>query len=63
MKPQSTITAEDKRDRELMLKLYEDRGAMTGKQLVAAGISEESQARNVPYVAQQLKLRDMPVAA
>jgi hypothetical protein len=63
MKSQSTITPDDKRDRALMLKLAEDRGSMTAKQLVAAGVSEESQARNVGWVAEQLKLRDMPVAA
>ncbi|WP_113200896.1 hypothetical protein [Rhizobium sp. AN80A] len=63
MKNKNQITADDKRDRDLMLSLAEDRGSMTAKQLVAAGISEESQARNAGWVAEQLKLRAMPVAA
>jgi hypothetical protein len=57
------ITADDRRDRAHMLKLAEDRGAMTANQLDAAGISRESQARNTPWVAEQLRLRGMPVAA
>jgi hypothetical protein len=57
------ITAEDRRDRAVMLKLAEDRGAMTAEQLDVAGISRDSQARNAGWVAEQLKIRDMPVAA
>jgi hypothetical protein len=57
------ITADDRRDRAHMLRLAEEHGAMTDIQLVAAGVSRESQARNVPWVAEQLKQRGMPVAA
>ncbi len=63
MKNKTQITADDQRDRDLMLSLAEDRGSMTAKQLVAAGISVESQGRNAGWVAEQLKLRAMPVAA
>jgi outer membrane protein OmpA-like peptidoglycan-associated protein len=57
------ITADDRRDRAHMLKLAEERGAMTADQLIAAGISAASQARNTGWVAEQLRLRGMPVAA
>lgn len=56
MKTKSEITAADRRDRSIMLRLYQDRGPQTEKTLLAAGISLESQARNVPWVAEQVKL-------
>ncbi|MBB3297860.1 MULTISPECIES: hypothetical protein [unclassified Rhizobium] len=58
MKTKSEITAADRRDRSIMLRLYQDRGPQTEKTLLAAGISLESQARNVPWVAEQVKLTE-----
>ncbi len=58
MKIKSEITAADRRDRSIMLRLYQDRGPQTEKTLLAAGISLESQARNVPWVAEQVKLSE-----
>jgi len=58
MKTKSEITAADRRDRSIMLRLYQDRGPQTEKTLLAAGISLESQARNVPWVAEQVKLAE-----
>ncbi|QXZ79629.1 hypothetical protein [Rhizobium sp. L51/94] len=62
MKDQST-THNDKRDQDAMLKLFQERGAMTDKQLLAAGISLESQMRNAPKVAEMIRFMDAPVAA
>ncbi|NEI60946.1 hypothetical protein [Rhizobium leguminosarum] len=58
MKTKSEITAADRRDRSIMLRLYQDRGPQTEKTLLAAGISLESQARNAPWVAEQVKLAE-----
>ncbi|MBX4944612.1 hypothetical protein [Rhizobium binae] len=55
---QTKITKEDQRDRQTMLRLYQERGAQTEKNLLAAGISLESQARNAPWVAEQVKLAE-----
>ncbi|MGG7581003.1 hypothetical protein [Rhizobium sp. Nf11,1] len=55
---QMKITKEDQRDRQTMLRLYQERGAQTEKNLLAAGISLESQARNAPWVAEQVKLAE-----
>ncbi|MBX5082137.1 hypothetical protein HJB56_04965 [Rhizobium lentis] len=55
---QQKITKEDQRDRETMLRIYQERGAQTEKTLLAAGISVESQARNAPWVAEQVKLAE-----
>lgn len=63
MQTPANLTNEDKRDRALMLIMAEERGAMTADQLEAAGISRESQARNAAWVAEQVKLRGMQVAA
>lgn len=52
----TTITPEDNRDRKAMLNLYRERGPQTEAQLLAAGISKESQTRNVGWVAEQVKL-------
>ncbi|QRM44006.1 hypothetical protein [Rhizobium sp. BG4] len=53
MKTESTtITAADRADRALMVRLFQERGPQTDKQLLAAGISYESQAKNVPAVAE-----------
>lgn len=49
------ITDQDRADRREMLRLYQERGAMTSDQLVAAGISRESQARNAEAVAQKVR--------
>lgn len=53
----------DKRDQDAMLKLYQERGALTEKDLLAAGISKESQIRNAPKVAELIRFYGMPVAA
>ncbi|MGO8093188.1 hypothetical protein [Rhizobium leguminosarum] len=58
MKTKSEITAADRRDRSIMLRLYQDRGPQTEKTLLAAGISLDSQARNAPWVAEQVKLAE-----
>ncbi|MGZ2455484.1 hypothetical protein ACVINH_000510 [Rhizobium anhuiense] len=58
MNTKPEITKADRRDREVMLKLYQDRGAQTKETLLAAGISTESQARNAPWVAEQVKLAE-----
>ncbi|TAY95841.1 hypothetical protein [Rhizobium ruizarguesonis] len=58
MNTKPEITKADRRDRDVMLKLYQDRGPQTEKQLLAAGISLESQARNAPWVAEQVKLSE-----
>ncbi|MBY5689366.1 hypothetical protein HFO41_11075 [Rhizobium leguminosarum] len=58
MNTKPEITKADRRDRDVMLKLYQDRGPQTEKQLLAAGISLESQARNAPWVAEQVKLTE-----
>lgn len=55
MHKQTTITAADRRDRDLMLRLYQERGPQTEKTLLAAGVSLQSQARNAPWVAEQVK--------
>ncbi|MHC2573992.1 hypothetical protein [Rhizobium leguminosarum] len=52
------ITKADRRDRDVMLRLYQDRGPQTEQQLLAAGISLDSQARNAPWVAEQVKLSE-----
>ncbi|OWV67911.1 hypothetical protein ATY76_13355 [Rhizobium sp. R339] len=52
------VTAADRRDRQEMLRLYQERGSQTEKTLLAAGISLESQARNAPWVAEQVKLAE-----
>lgn len=51
----NSLTPQDHRDRAEMVRLYQERGPMTEKQLVAAGISLESQARNVPAVAEAIR--------
>lgn len=58
MNTKPEITKADRRDRDVMLRLYQDRGPQTEKQLLAAGISLESQARNAPWVAEQVKLSE-----
>ncbi|UIY25853.1 hypothetical protein LZK76_10670 [Rhizobium leguminosarum] len=49
------VTTADRRDRQEMLRLYQERGPQTERTLLAAGISLESQARNAPWVAEQVK--------
>ncbi|MEY9375042.1 hypothetical protein [Rhizobium leguminosarum] len=49
------VTAADRRDRQEMLRLYQERGPQTEKTLLAAGITLESQSRNAPWVAEQVK--------
>ncbi|WP_027682711.1 hypothetical protein [Rhizobium leguminosarum] len=58
MNTKTEITKADRRDRDVMLKLYQDRGAQTKDTLLAAGISLDSQARNAPWVAEQVKLAE-----
>ncbi|MBY2911386.1 hypothetical protein [Rhizobium leguminosarum] len=58
MNTKTKITAADQRDRSIMLRLYQDRGPQTEKTLLAAGISLDSQARNAPWVAEQVKLAE-----
>jgi hypothetical protein len=53
-----TISVADALDRAVMVKLFEERGPQTEKTLLAAGISLDSQARNVPWVAEQVKMRE-----
>ncbi|MDP9837575.1 hypothetical protein J2T09_002327 [Neorhizobium huautlense] len=55
MQTDNKITAQDRRDRDEMLRLYQERGPMTDKQLLAAGISMESQARNAAAVAEMVR--------
>ncbi len=55
MQTENKITAQDRRDRDEMLRLYQERGPMTDKQLLAAGISMESQARNAAAVAEMVR--------
>lgn len=57
------VTAADRRDREEMLRIYQERGAQTEKTLLAAGISLASQERNAPWVAEQVKLLSEQAAA
>ncbi|EPE99508.1 hypothetical protein [Rhizobium grahamii] len=57
------LTASDKLDRETMFRLWQERGAMTEAQLIAAGISKESQARNAASVAERVRHAGMPIAA
>lgn len=54
----TTVTPEDKRDREKMFQLYQERGPQTEKDLVSAGISPESQQRNVAAVAERIRLSE-----
>lgn len=60
LKPEATIR--DLNDRETMFRLWQERGAMTEEQLVRAGISKDSQARNAPAVAERIRLLE-PMAA
>ncbi|WFS01612.1 hypothetical protein [Rhizobium tumorigenes] len=53
----------DKHDQDAMLKLYQERGAMTEKDLLAAGVSKESQIRNAPKVAELIRFYGTPIAA
>ncbi|MGM4909149.1 hypothetical protein [Rhizobium sp. 768_B6_N1_8] len=53
-----TISVADAFDRAVMVKLFEERGPQTKDTLLAAGISLESQARNVAWVAEQVKFRE-----
>lgn len=62
MKSNAEITPADRRDREAMFKLFQSRGPMTEKDLLAAGISLDSQARNAAAVAERIRLAD-PLAA
>lgn len=55
MQTKNKITPQDRADRKEMLRLYQERGSMTDKQLVAAGISMESQARNAAAVAEMVR--------
>ncbi|MGV1803763.1 hypothetical protein ACQZ6A_18010 [Agrobacterium vitis] len=56
MQQTSTVTAEDKRDREKMFQLYQERGPQTEKDLLSAGICKDSQLRNAPAVAERIRL-------
>ena len=51
-----TISVRDAVDRRILMQLYPERGPQTDITLLAAGISRESQARNAPWVAEQVKL-------
>jgi hypothetical protein len=55
-------TAADIRDQNTMFRLWQDRGAQTEKQLLAAGISLASQAKNVPVVAERVRAADLIAA-
>jgi hypothetical protein len=63
MTMQPNTTAADLEDRNTMVRLYQERGAMTDKELVAAGISLESQARNAGPAAETIRLLEMAAAA
>ncbi|MDM9619101.1 hypothetical protein [Rhizobium sp. S96] len=63
MQSNEQVTAADREDRDTMFRLYQERGAMTDMDLVRAGISLESQARNAPAVAEMVRLAEMAVAA
>jgi hypothetical protein len=63
MTMQPNTTAADLEDRNTMVRLYQERGPMTDKELVAAGISLESQARNASAVAEMVRLLEMAEAA
>ncbi|WP_377299794.1 hypothetical protein [Rhizobium sp. SGZ-381] len=52
---QTKLTQQDHQDRAEMLRLYQDRGPMTQQQLLAAGFSLESQARNAHAVAEMVR--------
>jgi hypothetical protein len=52
------ISVADAFDRAVMVRLFEERGSQTEATLLAAGISRESQARNVAWVAEQVKQRE-----
>lgn len=52
------VTKADWSDRRRMLRLWQERGAQTERTLLAAGISLESQARNAPWVAEQVKVAE-----
>ncbi|MGV2128099.1 hypothetical protein ACQZ4U_09625 [Agrobacterium vitis] len=58
MQQKSTVTPEDRRDRETMFKLYQERGPQTEKDLLSAGIGKDSQQRNVPAVAERIRLSE-----
>lgn len=49
------VTTADRRDRETMFRLWQERGAMTERELEKAGISKASQARNAPAVAERVR--------
>jgi len=63
MNTNDNVTDADREDRATMFRLYQERGAMTDKELVAAGISLESQARNAAPVAEMIRLHEMAEAA
>lgn len=48
-------TPSDRRDRETMFRLWQERGAMTERELEKAGISRASQARNAAAVAERVR--------
>ncbi len=49
------VTLSDRRDREAMFRLWQERGAMTERELEKAGISKASQARNAAAVAERVR--------
>lgn len=55
-------TAADVRDQNTMFRLWQERGAQTEKQLLAAGISLASQIKNVPVVAERVRAADLIAA-
>ncbi|PWE57640.1 hypothetical protein DEM27_00030 [Metarhizobium album] len=57
--PTIEISPADRRDRANMFSLWQERGAMTERELERAGISKESQARNAAAVAERVRLAEM----
>lgn len=62
MQSRNRLSPADYRDRDEMFRLYQERGPMTARQLLAAGFSKESQMRNAAYVAERIRLSE-PMAA
>jgi hypothetical protein len=53
------FTKADIKDQDTMFRLWQERGAMTDTQLERAGISRESQMKNVPVVAERVRGADL----
>lgn len=62
MESTAIVSASDRRDREEMFRLHQERGPMTEEQLIRAGFNKESVTRNAPAVAERIRLLE-PMAA